>query len=493
MKALTCTLILAASAALGADLTIYNQNFAVVRDTVPLDLKAGVNEVRFAGVTAQVEADSVILRDPAGKSSWQILEQSYRNDPVTEALLLSLFEGQSLDFVRHEPQKPDVVVKGKIVRSGYIRSDMDADLRPGIRGMQLNTQPIIEVDGKMIFELPGRPQFPALGADTVLKPTLTWKLNAPAAAKLGAELAYVTNGFTWEASYNVMQQEKGGQIDLVGWVTMKNESGSTFTDARIKLMAGDVNKVDPNGTAGNRSRRMEISANAIDALLADKPTVTEKTFDEFHLYTVANPTTLRDGETKQVEFVRTEGVKAERLYIYDGATIEGWHAGSSAGEDPDYGSQSNKKIAVFREFKNSEANKLGIPLPKGKVRFYTQDAADASLQFVGENEVKHTPKDELVRLYVGNSFDLVGERRRTDFKVNKSNHRAEESFEIKVRNRKKEPAEVRVVEHLYRWTNWEITAKSQDFEKKDVQTIEFRVPLKPDEEKTITYKVKYTW
>ena len=484
MKIPACISLLAASAALGADLTIYNQNFAVVRDTVPLDLKAGVNEARFAGVTAQVEADSVILRDPAGKSSWQILEQSYRNDPVTEALLLSIFEGQAIDFVRHEPQKPDAIVKGKIVRSGHNPGE-DA-------GVYNERQPIIEVDGKLVFELPGRPQFPALGADTVLKPTLTWKLNAPAAAKLDAELAYVTEGFTWEASYNVLQQEKGEQIDLVGWVTMKNASGSTFTDARIKLMAGDVNKVVP---AGKRRRDIPISDNAIDSLLAGTttPPVTEKTFDEFHLYTVANPTTLRDKETKQVEFVRAAGVKAERLYIYNGAALDGWHAGMSAGEDADYGIKSNKKVAVFREFKNSEANKLGIPLPKGKVRFYTQDAADASLQFVGENEVAHTPKDELVRLYVGNSFDLVGERKRTDFKVNEANHRAEESFEIKVRNRKKEPAEVRVVEHLYRWVNWEVTAKPQDFEKKDAQTIEFRVPLKPDEEKTITYKVKYSW
>ena len=444
---------------------------------MPLDLKAGVNEARFAGVTAQVEADSVILRDPAGKSSWQIIEQSYRNDPVSEALLLSIFEGQWIDFLRHEPQKPDVIVKGKIVRSGYV---------PGGQSVE----PIIEVDGKLIFELPGRPQFPALGADTVLKPTLTWKLNASAAVKLDAELAYVTEGFAWEASYNVLQPEKGELIDLVGWVTMQNESGSTFTDARIKLMAGDVNK-----TVARRKPAMAVMEGAVPGLAAaaPEPAVTEKTFDEFHLYTVANPTTLRDKETKQVEFVRAAGVKAERLYIYNGAALDGWHAGMSAGEDADYGIKSNKKVAVFREFKNSEANKLGIPLPKGKVRFYTQDAADASLQFVGENEVAHTPKDELVRLFVGNSFDLVGERKRTDFKVSKANHRAEESFEIKVRNRKKEAAEVRVVEHLYRWTDWEIAAKSQDFEKKDAQTIEFRVPLKPDEEKTITYKVKYTW
>ena len=221
--------------------------------------------------------------------------------------------------------------------------------------------------------------------------------------------------------------------------------------------------------------------------------VSEKAFDEFHLYTLANKTTLRDRETKQVEFVRATGVKAERLYVYDGAQLGGWRPGMTYGGDPGYGTESNKKVAVYREFKNSKENNLGIPLPKGRVRFYTQDNADQSLQFVGENTIDHTPKDELVRLYTGDSFDLVGERKRTDFKVSESNHWANESYEIKVRNRKKEPAEVRVVEHLYRWVNWEIKEKSQDFEKKDAQTIEFRVPLKPDEEKVVTYTVHYTW
>ncbi len=150
-------------------------------------------------------------------------------------------------------------------------------------------------------------------------------------------------------------------------------------------------------------------------------------------------------------------------------------------------------MAVYREFKNSQDNSLGIPLPKGRVRFYTQDGADQSLQFVGENTLDHTPKDELVRLYTGDSFDLVGERKRTEFKVNQANHQASESFEIKVRNHKKEAVEIRVVEHLFRWLTWEIKKESQPYEKKNAQTVEFRVPLKPDEEKTVGYTVNYSW
>jgi hypothetical protein len=455
-------------------LTIYNQGFAVVRDTVPLDLKPGVNSVSFTGATARLEADSVILRDAAGKVALQILEQNYRNDPVSEPMLLSFFEGKTLDFLRREPNKADAIVPGKVVRSGYV---------PGGQPVQ----PIIEVEGKLQFSLPGEPHFPSLGDGNILKPTLSWQLNTAAAARIDAEVAYVTQGFTWEASYNLVAPEKGDNIDFVGWITMKNDSGSAFTNAKVKLMAGDVNKVQPQ-----RQEVMRFAAKAMMADAAAAPVVTEKAFDEFHLYTLANPATLRDKETKQVEFVRATGVKAERLYIYDGAAIGRWYVGMSVGENPGYGTQSNKKVNVYRQFRNTEANKLGIPLPKGRVRFYSQDE-DRQLEFVGENNIDHTPKDELVRLYIGDSFDLVGERKRTNFNVNHDNHWAEETFEIKVRNRKKEAAEIRVVEHLYRWNNWEVKEKSQDFEKTDAQTIEFKVPLKPDEEKVITYKVRYTW
>jgi len=388
-------------------------------------------------------------------------------------MLLSFFEGRTLDFVRREPQKADQTIQAKVVRSGYV---------PGGQSVQ----PIVEMDGKLQFNLPGSPIFPSLGDDNILKPTLTWKINAAAPAKLDAELAYVTGGLTWQSSYNLIAPEKGDTIDFVGWITMENNSGTAFQNARIKLMAGDVNKVQP---AAPMAAMKAMAGKDFDFL---GRTVTEKAFDEFHLYTLANPATLRDRETKQVEFVRAAGVKAERLYIYDGASIGGWHTGIQMGGNPGYGAQSNKKVSVFRQFKNTEENHLGIALPKGRVRFYSQDD-DRQVEFVGENEIDHTPKDELVRLYIGNSFDLAGERKRTDFKVNEDNNWTDESFEIKVRNHKKEPVEIRVVEHLYRWTNWMIRTKSQDFEKTDSQTVEFKVPLKPDEEKTVTYKVHYWW
>ena len=476
------SLALLAVAALSATaepaLTIYNQNFAVVRDTVPLDLKAGATAVRYAGATAQVEPDSVILRDPAGKHSLQILEQNYRNDPVSEPLLLSLFEGKTIDFEKtrlKDNTQVSELIPGKIIRSGYV---------PGGEAQS----PIIEVNGKLQFTLPGQPLFPSLGDDTVLKPAFNWLLQSDQPGAFDAEIGYVTGGFNWSASYNLVSPEKGDLVDLVGWITMKNESGKTFENAKIKLMAGDVNKIQPPmAMAAMGAFRMK----AMNMALEDsEPAVTEKAFDEFHLYSIGRLTTLHDRETKQVEFVHAEKMYAPTIFVYDGA--EGFRF-YGLNYNQSYGQSENKKILVQREFKNAETNQLGIALPAGKLRFYRRDD-DGQLQFVGENTIDHTPRNETVRVTTGNSFDLVGERKQTNFRVDTADKWIDESFEIKLRNRKKTDAvEIRVVEHLYRWSNWNITAKSDEFVKKDAQTIEFRIPVKPDEEKTVTYTVHYSW
>jgi hypothetical protein len=475
---LSLALLAALSAAAEPALTIYNQNFAVVRDTVPLDLQAGANTVRYAGATAQVESDSVILRDPTERHSLQILEQNYRNDPVSEALLLSQFEGKTIEF-QHVRTKDNTQVQelipGKIVRSGYV---------PGGEPQS----PIIDVNGKLQFSLPGQPLLPDLGDDTVLQPTLNWLLQSDRAGKFDAEVGYVTGGFDWNATYNLVSPEKGDLVDLVGWITINNQSGKTFKNARIQLMAGDVNKIQPAPMYAFAQRRMMMGAvgGAADAA----PPVTEKAFDEFHLYSIARPTTLHDRETKQVEFVHAEQMVAPTIYVYDGASDFRFYGGLNY--DQGYGASGNKKILVQREFVNDETNHLGVALPKGKLRFYRRDDA-GQLQFVGENEIDHTPRKETIRVTTGDSFDLVGERKQTDFHVDTSEKWVDESFEIKLRNRKKTPVEIRVVERLYRWSNWNITAKSDDFAKKDSQTIEFRVKVQPDVERTVTYSVHYTW
>ncbi len=482
-------------------LTIYNQNFAVVRETLPLDLKAGVNHIVVSDTTSQLEPDSVVLRDPTGKRQLQILEQSYRADPVSQAMLLSMNEGKTIDFLVTKGDKTEVV-QGKIIRSGYMAPvSADGFGGGGFGGSGFGGnggsvgQPIIEVNGQLRFSLPGEPLFPNLPTDTILKPNLNWQLRTDEAGPVKAELAYVTEGMSWKADYNIVAPEgKIGipdTLDLVGWVTFANNSGKTFENARIKLMAGDVNKINPNSRRGAGGFGGGNFGGGFAA--RDEAAVTEKTFDEYHLYTLNEPTTLRDRETKQVEFARATGIKSNTLYIYDGAQIDSnRYDYSSIRQDQSYGTVSNNKIWVMREFANTKENGLGIPLPKGRLRFYRRDA-DGQLEFIGENTIDHTPKDENVRVAVGNAFDIVGERKRTDYKIDLNKDFLDETFEITLRNHKAVPVEVRVVEHLYRGPNWEITAKSNAFVKNDSNTIEYRVQVLPDTPKVVTYTVHYTW
>ena len=477
-------------------LTVYNQNFAVVRHTIQLDLAEGVNHVRFHDTTAHLEPDSVILRDPDGNWKLRILEQNYRADPISQALLLSLYEGQAIEFLVHRGDEQEVI-KGKIIRSGYVPHQVGL-ARYGnqyysnqmARASGGSGQPIIEVDGRLRFSLPGIPLFPRLTDDTIMKPTLDWHIASDRAGKLGAELGYVTGGMGWEASYNIVAPENSDLMDLVGWVTIDNQSGKTFPKARIKLMAGDVTKLSPEQLQTFAPKAMAFEMNEA------RGGVEEKAFDEYHLYSIQRPTTLHDRETKQVEFVRATGFHSERLYVYDGAQI---NLNRYRGYDPmhlrqeaNFGIEVYLKGCVILSHILSEENHLGMPLPRGRVRFYRQDS-DGQLEFTGENLIDHTPKNETIRLSTGSAFDLVGERIRNDFRVDSRGHWVDEAFTIKLRNHKEDPVEIRVVEHLYRWNNRDIIQKSADYTKLDSQTIEFRVPVEPDGESTLSYRVHYSW
>jgi hypothetical protein len=468
-------------------LTIYNANFAVVKHSFWLDVKPGNNDVRFSGATAFLEPDSVVLRDPLGQRKLTILEQGYRNDPISQEFLLEMNLGKVVEFERWNNGKLERI-KGRVIRSGY-------NAPPSIWNGQYSSPiasggvPIIEVDGRLHFGLPGTPVFSSLGNDTILKPRLDWLLHADSAAKFQAELSYVSSGMRWKADYNIVAPEKGDLVDIVGWVTIDNRSGTTFENARIKLLAGDVHKIQRMDARAAYKVAAEMAARDAAA-----PQVTSKAFDEYHLYYLPRALTLRDREMKQVEFVGAAQVRAPRIYIYDGAQLfqyGGWRM-EDIRNNPEYGTQSNKKVWVMREFENSKKNNLGMPLPAGNLRFYRRDD-DGQIEFTGENLLAHTPEDETVRVYTGDSFDLVGERKRTDFKVDHNADWADESFEIRLRNHKAEPVEIRVVEHLYRWTNWRVSATSHKFHKKDAQTIEYRITVPAKGERVVTYTVHYSW
>jgi hypothetical protein len=479
-----------------AALTVYNQSFAVVRQTLPLDLKGGTNQVEITDITSHLEPDSVILRDLKSGRDLRILEQNYRSDVASQGRLLALYEGKTIEFLVADKDGNRKLMPGKIIRSGYTPhyQAYNGYNQQYYQAQQAyvaagNGEPIIEIDGKLQFGLPGMPVFPALSNDTILKPTLSWLLQSDRAGATNAEFSYVTGGMSWHADYNVVAPVSGNLLEIVGWVTLDNQTGKSFPNAHIKLMAGDVNKLQPQSEAMGYAMKLQMS----DAAAA--PAVTERSFDEYHLYTLERPTTLYDRETKQVEFVRASGVPSQRLYVYDGVKLDQNYRNypmENIRDMESFGVQSNPKIWTMVEFKNSKENHLGLPLPKGRVRFYRRDT-DGQLEFTGENLIDHTPSDETIRLYTGNVFDAVGERKRTFYKIDRNAHWLDESFEIRLRNHKKEPMEIRVVEHLYRWTNWDISKNSDPFNKLDSKTVEFRVQVPPDGEKVVTYTAHYTW
>lgn len=483
-----CLCAMAAHAAPPA-LTIYNDSFAVVREVIPLELKSGVTQVDYTDVTARVEPQSVILLSLDKSQSLRVLEQNYRADPVSEELLLSFFEGQTIQFLIERQGLEPEIVQGRIVRSGYVPQAIPfARYGGGEPPVAPASAPIIEINGQMQFGLPGKPLFPSLGDGTILKPTLSWMLQSSQEGKLDAELSYITGGMKWNADYNIVLPESGDTLQLAGWVTINNTSGRDFPEAAIQLMAGDVQKVReeamPYGMARSKMMAMDFAA---------EEKVTEEAFDEYHLYTLPRNTMLKNSQTKQVEFLRAEDVASTSTYVYDGANIPPRLMRNQEPQlERDYGFQSNNKIAAIREFRNSEENNLGVPLPKGRMRLYRRDSNDR-LQFIGENQIDHTARDEKIRLQAGNSFDLFGERKQTNFMLHSQGNTATETFEITLRNHKDVAVTIEVIEHPFRHATWQVVESTLPPEKMDVRTLRFKAPVPARGETKMVYSVKYTW
>jgi hypothetical protein len=463
-------------------LTIYNQDFAVARTSIDLDLHAGANEITAAQVTSRLEPDSVILRDPAGKRVVHILEQNYDAAIVNQDWLLQKYEGKTIDFEVTTPQGTHTV-QGKIIRAPFMNGQ--------------NAQPLIEVDGKMQFQLPGTPLFLASIDGLLLKPTPRWQIHTDRAEHFSAELAYITGGLDWEATYNVVVPDSGSaaseeKADITGWVTIHNQSGTDFPETRIKLMAGDVAKIQQN-----RDRFRGGMGMAMGSVMVDNasPQVTQKPFDDFHLYDLNRTVSLRDGETKQVQFLEAAAVTIRRSYLYNGsaAQLQPNYYNGNVNQQGNYGlDNGNTKVVIVEEIKNSESNHLGIPLPAGRVRLYRRDS-DGQMEFVGENMITHTPAEDTLKLVTGSAFDIKGERKQTNFHIDFNSRQIDESFEIRLTNQKQQPVAVTVLEPLYRGENWAITEKSSDYSTRDSHTIEFAVEVPSQGSATVTYTVHYTW
>jgi hypothetical protein len=448
----------------GVELAVYNQDLALVKDHRSLDLTKGLNEVRFTDVAAMIDPTSVhfsSLTDPQGTA---VLEQNYEYDVVGSAKLLQKYVDQEISLVTEDGQK----------YTGTLLSAAEDAILQSAEGKVT----VVKVNQIKEFD------FPALPEGLITKPTLVWQVESAQGGAQDVEVTYLTNGINWYANYVAVLADDDKALDLNGWITLDNRSGASYKDAKLKVIAGDINRVAADGY-------VEMAKGVYEATATPAPQVQERSFFEYHLYEVQRPVTVKDQQTKQIEFVTSSGIPATKFYVYDGSQMGYW--GSSAPiQDPGYGTTSNEKVQVMLEFTNAEKEGLGVPLPKGTIRVFKKDV-DGSTLLIGEDTIDHTPKDEQIRLYIGDAFDIVGERVQTDFRIDTSRRVMEESYKITLRNHKAEDVEVRVTEHMFRWSQWEILEEGLTHQKLDAQTIEFRVPVKANGEATVTYTVRYEW
>lgn len=447
--------------------------FALVRVDRDLELARGRSTLKFTDVAALIDPTTVQFRsltDPAGT---KVLEQNFQFDLVSTEKLLSRYVDRK---VSAESEQGDGV---KLIE-GTLLSANDGLV---LRGDDGQIHALRNWSNLRFGELPG---------GLITRPTLEWDILAAKAGTHRARVSYQTGGITWWTDYNLIFSEgadaNSGFVDVGAWVSLLNQSGASYQDAKLKLIAGDVNRVQPDigniVVTGSRAKVYEMADAA--------PGFEEKSFFEYHLYTLGRPATLPNNSTKQIElFDAATRVPAKKQLVYYGA--EGYNFYGSLNQDRDFGPTSNTKVDVWLMLKNDKTSGLGMPLPAGRVRVSQQDKADGSMEFIGEDKIDHTPKDEEVRVKLGTAFDVVGERRQTDFVVNTKGRVMEEAFEIKVRNHKTQSVNVIVRENLYRWSKWQLLSQSAPSEKKDARTVEFPVSVPADGETIVTYRVRYTW
>jgi len=446
--------------------------YALVREDRRFELSAGRTLLRVPDVPALIDQTTVSfasLTDPAGT---RVVEQSFEFDLTSTQKLLSRYLEREITV--EQPRGQGVgAFTGTLVgtQGGLTLKAADGSVRVvnGYSGVTL----------------------PSLPGGLISRPTLVWDIDAGRAGTHDARIAYQTGGMTWWTDYNLTYTEPGpGQcrLDVGAWVTIVNQSGAAYEDAKLKLIAGDVQRAQP------RAYPAAAPASMARMQEAKAPGFEEKAFFEYHLYTLGRPTSLAQNSTKQIElFPTAAGVGCEKKLVYFGQASAFPNYGSPM-TDRNFGVQSNRKVDVYLRMKNSQPNGLGVPLPAGKLRVSKRDDADGSLEFIGEDLIDHTARDETVQVKLGSAFDVVGERKQLDYRVDTTARWIEEEVEVRVRNQKPgEAVDVVVAESLYRWSGWTITRKSQEFSKEDSRTVHFPVRIAPRGEAVVRYTVRYAW
>jgi len=436
-------------------ITVYNQNFGLVREVRELpSLGSGKVELEFRDVAANIQPETVHIKSVGAGGGVNVLEQNYRYDLLTPQTLLEKYVGKRVRAYRYHEKvgKEDVV---------------DADL------LSAAENPVLRINGEITFGYPARLAFPEVPDNLIAKPTLVWLVDS-AAPKQTVEVTYLTQNLNWSADYVLVVDDSDTKGDLTGWVTLVNQSGTSYKNAELKLVAGDVNRVQPPAMPMGYAMAKSAAPRAADQFQ-------EQGLFEYHLYSLGRPTTVLQNEQKQVNLLAAKGIGVNKKLIFFGQQY--WFRGQ-------YGQvMSNQKVGVYLDIQNSEANHLGMPLPKGTLRVYKADKS-GSPQFVGEDAIDHTPRDEKLRVKMGEAFDVVGDRKQTEWRELGSCV-SESAWEIELRNHKDTAVTIEDYEPVD--GDWTILSSSQPALKKDSSTFTFDVKVPARGSAKVTYKVRVRW
>ena len=436
------------------EVTVYNSNIGLVKDLRKVQVPAGRGELRFMDVASSIQPVTVSVRSVNQPEAFSVLEQNYEYDLMSPAKLLDKYVGKKVKLVEDRQYQDRKDVTEAVLLSN-------------------NNGPIYQVGGEIHLGYPGRVVLPEIPENLIAKPTLMWLYDNQGQPAQQLEVSYLTGNINWNADYVCVLNKEDNGLDLSGWVTVDNQSGAAYKDAKLKLIAGTIHRAEPPQLRSRRSEEYEMAkaASAADGFQ-------EQGFFEYHIYDLQRPTTIKENQTKQIELLRASGAKAVKEMLIYG--VQTWFTYRYEEQIPD------QPVKVYVKFKNSEENHLGMPLPAGTVRVYKKDAQD-KLQLIGEDNIKHTPKDEEVKLEIGEAFDVVAERKQTDYKqITSGVHESE--WEITLRNHKKEDVTVGIVEPLY--GNWSVISNSHPFEKVDAFTIRFNANVPKDGEVKVRYRVR---
>lgn len=436
-------------------LTIYNVNLGLVKDLRKIKLPRGIGELRFMDIASQIIPTSVHIKSLVNPGSLLVLEQNYEYDLLNPQKLLDKYVGREVTLYTKNPytEREELVTATLLSNNGG---------------------PIFRIGDEITYGHPGRIIFPGVPENLMAKPTLVWLAENNLLNGQKVEVSYLTNGINWRSDYVVTLNDKDDKADLSGWVTIDNKSGATYKNAKLKLVAGDVNRVKDEHEYKDKMMRVAEMGLA----KANAPQFKEDSFFEYHIYTLQRTATVKDNQTKQISLVQAEDIPVKKEFIFRGAPY--YYYGQ-------YGEiVLNQKIGVFVEIDNRKENNLGMPLPKGTIRVYKHDS-EGCLQFVGEDSIDHTPEKEKVRIKLGDAFDVKGGRKMTEWKKLMFN-RYETAYEISIRNHKKEDIVVKVVEPIP--GDWTMVESSHEYRRSEAFTAEFLAPVPKDGETRVTYRVR---